>query len=144
MRTTVTVIGLMMVCSCYALNLMSIEMPSDANNQLQIMADIRLPVNSQIQAGVIKRHQLSIVNFSSPLFVIGDDAVSRDWLFKHAAQMKAMNALGFITNVDTKVRLQQLEEIAGFPLMPVNVDDLSELLQVSHYPFVFESGFVWQ
>lgn len=144
MRTIVTVISLIMVCSCYALKVMSIEMPSDADNQLQIMDDIRLPVNSQIKAGVVARHQVGLVNFSSPLFVIGDDAVSREWLVKHASQMKAMNALGFVTNVETKASLQQLEVLAGFPLMPVNVDDLSELLEVSHYPFVFESGVVWQ
>ena len=144
MRKIATVIGLMMMCSCYAWKAMSIEMPFDADNQLQIMDDIQLPVNSQIKPGVVERHQVDLVNFSDPLFVIGDDAKSRDWLVKHATQLKTMNALGFVTNVETKTNLKQLEELAGFPLMPVNVDDLSESLQVSHYPFVFESGVVWQ
>ncbi|HBI22036.1 MAG TPA: integrating conjugative element protein [Legionella sp.] len=144
MRGILAAIGLMMVCSCYALKVISLEMSSDADNQLQIMDDIRLPVKSKTQAGIIKSHPIALVNFSSPIFAIGDDAISRDWLVKHAAEMKAMNALGFITNVETKAHLQQLEELAGFPLMPVNIDDLSEILQVSHYPFVFESGVVWQ
>lgn len=143
MRTIITVIGLMMVVSCYALKIASIETP-DADNQLQTPDDIRLPVKSKIQAGRVERHNVSNVNFSSPLFVIGDDAVSRDWLINHASQMKTLNALGLVTNIKSKTHLQQLEELAGLPLLPVNIDDLSELLQVTHYPYAFDSGVVWQ
>lgn len=143
MRTIITVIGLMMVVSCYALKIASLDAP-DADNQLQTPEDIRLPVKSKIQTGVVERHYASAVNLASPLFVIGDDAVSREWLITHASQLKTLNALGFVTNINSKTHLQQLEEIAGVPLLPVNVDDLSELLQATHYPYAFESGVVWQ
>lgn len=144
MHKLVTLISLIMVCSCYALKVMSLEIASDSDNQLQTIDDIRLPVDSKINAGIVNRHPVSLVNFSWPLFVIGDDAQSRDWLVKHAVQMKDLHALGFVANVKTKTSLHQLEQIAGVPLMPVNVDDLSDVLQVNHYPFVFESGVVWQ
>jgi len=151
MRAMVAIVSLLFVVTCYALKIASIDYApittqnfSEANNQLLNPEDIRLPVTSHIQAGKIERHSFQKIQLSTPLFVIGDDEQSKQWLRMHAKNMQNLHALGLVANIQTKEHLQQLEKLAGMPLMPVNVDELSEILEVSHYPYVFESRVIWQ
>jgi len=65
-------------------------------------------------------------------------------LQQHQNQLQAMQAIGYVTNVDdlnTIIKLQQQSELA---LLPVNVDSLMKLINERHYPLVIDKGEVWQ
>lgn len=129
----------------YSLNGRPVGVDSNASLTLETGRDFRFPVNSRIRSGKVVRH---IANntpaFTQTIFVIGDDEASKSWLCSHAERLKTLHALGFVTNVQTASNLHALEELAGIPLQAVDVDGLSELLQVEHYPYVVQEGVVWQ
>lgn len=147
-----------LITTCYGLKVIAYESPViDASTYLEAESGhedqvlqmneteaFPLPVVSHLRAGTVKRHSLTNNVFSQPLFVIGDDAVSREWLKKHTTELQKLHAIGFVTNISSGKALNELNILANVPLQPVDVDELAHLLNVHHYPFVLEAGVIWQ
>ncbi|OJY45326.1 MAG: integrating conjugative element protein [Legionella sp. 40-6] len=112
--------------------------------KLQEKLDARLPVSSKATVGEVVSRKVMLVNFSYPVFVIGDDAISRQWLQEHAKKLEEAQALGFVANISNTEQLQSLQRLTKTPLLPANVDDLMSLFQESHYPLAFYEGDLWQ
>jgi hypothetical protein len=55
-----------------------------------------------------------------------------------------MQAVGFITNVDSLEQIIALQERFKLPLLPVNVDPLLDYIHEHHYPLIIAKGAVWQ
>jgi integrating conjugative element protein (TIGR03765 family) len=71
----------------------------------------------------------------TPIFLIGDDARSRSWLLQRIDTLRALNAVGFVVNVESEERLQSLRQLAqGLTLAPTTGDDLAQRLDLRHYP----------
>lgn len=78
----------------------------------------------------------------SPLFLVGVDNLSRQWLKQHYDVLLANQAVGLVVNVTT------LEELVGpcqlapnLPLLPTAADDLGRRLKLNHYPaLITETG----
>ncbi len=152
MRPLAMILCLLMIASCYAIKISSMEefYQVDQNRiteeslKLQESLDSRLPVKSKTTAGFVSRHNVTFSGFSSPIFIIGDDALSKQWLNNHAKQLRELRALGFITNIKNPATLQELQTIHDLPLLPADVDDLMLLLDAQHYPLMMNEGVVWQ
>lgn len=70
-----------------------------------------------------------------PVFIIGDDELSRRWLVSRRDQLKQDNATGYVVNVATEAAWQALQALAaGLTLLPVSGSDLAARLRFSHYP----------
>lgn len=103
-----------------------------------------LPVVSRhLSPGHVDKKVISLAMPQS-LFVIGDDDYSRDWLRKNIDKLKQLNALGFVTNIKEASHLKELEVLAGQSLQALDVDELGQLLGITHYPFVLSEGVLWQ
>ena len=152
MRPVAMIVCFLMIASCYAFKISSMEefYPMDQNRiteeslKLQESLDSRLPVTSNNTTGFVSRHTVAFEGFSSPIFIIGDDAVSKRWLNDHAKKLREIRALGFITNIKDPATLQELQHAHDLPLLPANVDDLMVLLDAKHYPLIMNKGVVWQ
>ncbi|MFC7782831.1 integrating conjugative element protein [Legionella taurinensis] len=152
MRKISLIAGLLMITSCYAYQVIDMEhyikesqeQLSEESLKLQVKLDARLPATSKATAGKVLKRKLELVNFSYSIFIIGDDAASREWLKDHAQELEKINALGFITNIDSSSSLQELQELTKAPLLPANVDDLLAIFNESHYPLIFHEGEIWQ
>ncbi len=156
------VLSWLLIASCYAFKTMSIEdvpqntvpyslkgrpigVDSNTSLALETPNDFRMPVTSRMQSGAVTRHAVdNAPGFSQAIFVVGDDEDSRDWLYEHKDLLQKLHALGFVTNVERTTHLHELEALVGMSLLPANVDGLSELLHVEHYPYVLHQGVVWQ
>ena len=77
-----------------------------------------------------------------PVFIIGDDELSRRWLVSRRDRLIQHNATGYVVNVTTEAEWQELQAIAGgLTLLPVSGSDLAVRLKFSHYPvLISESG----
>ena len=77
-----------------------------------------------------------------PVFIIGDDELSRRWLVSRRDRLMQDNATGYVVNVTTEAALQELQALAGgLTLLPVSGSDLAVRLKFSHYPvLISESG----
>ncbi|HAU1107378.1 TPA: PFL_4695 family integrating conjugative element protein [Legionella pneumophila] len=152
MRKSALLIGLLMITSCYAWQAINMEQYikesqaqlTEESLKLQEKLDARLPVSSKATAGKVERRKLTLVNFSNPVFIIGDDAVSYQWLQTNAKKLEKAQALGFVANISSSKQLQTLQQLTTAPLLPANIDDLMDIFQETHYPLAFFGEEVWQ
>lgn len=94
-----------------------------------------LPVHSsRLTMGTENARVIAIAGLS-PFFLIGDDATSRAWLVVRRDALRALQAIGFVVEVDTAADLQSLRQLApGLTLVPASADDLAQRLGIRHYP----------
>ncbi|MCB1753533.1 MAG: integrating conjugative element protein [Gammaproteobacteria bacterium] len=73
--------------------------------------------------------------FARPLFLIGSDGLSRQWLLEHRGRLKEIGAVGMLVQADTLDDLQAIAELAaGLSVMPASASDIAKALGLSHYP----------
>jgi integrating conjugative element protein (TIGR03765 family) len=73
--------------------------------------------------------------FSRPFFLIGSDALSRQWLLEHRARLKEIGAVGMLIQADTQDDLRAIAELAtGLSVMPASGSDIAKALGISRYP----------
>ncbi|EPC8060023.1 integrating conjugative element protein [Yersinia enterocolitica] len=71
----------------------------------------------------------------TPLFLIGDDPLSKEWLRQHRDALKSLHANGLVVNVSTLARLNTLRAIAPkLTLLPVSADDMARHMPIKAYP----------
>ena len=70
-----------------------------------------------------------------PLFLIGADQWSLQWLQQNQAQLSELQAVGMVVEVERDSDLQILRQAAGsLPLMPASAEALARELGLQHYP----------
>lgn len=102
MKKSAILFGLLMITSCYAwqaINMKQFIKESQAqlteeSLKLQEKLDARLPVSSKATAGKVERRTLTLVNFSNPVFIIGNDTDSYLWLAKKREKAGRSTSLG--------------------------------------------------
>ena len=94
-----------------------------------------LPVRSErLSPGEVQRRVIQAPGLT-PLFLIGDDDLSRAWLTERLSALRDRNAIGLVVNVETADALASLRQLAGgLMLAPVSGDDLAARLGLKHYP----------
>jgi integrating conjugative element protein (TIGR03765 family) len=80
-----------------------------------------------------------------PLFVIGDDELSRVWLAQRKEQLQQLQAVGVVVNVASTERFAEIRRWASeLEMMPTPADDLAERLGISHYPLLITATAIEQ
>ena len=75
--------------------------------------------------------------FTRPFFLIGADALSRQWLLQHRARLKQIGAVGMLVQADTLNELRTIAQLAaGLSIMPASANDIAQALGISHYPIL--------
>lgn len=70
-----------------------------------------------------------------PLFLIGADPQSRQWLEMHRERLAELHAVGMLVNADSKADLEAIAAIArGLPILPASATDIAETLGLRHIP----------
>ena len=94
-----------------------------------------LPViTHSLHPGAQPRMSLNLPGMT-PLFLIGDDPLSAEWLRQQRGALKALHATGLVVSVATLARLNALRAIAPeLTLLPVSADDMAKHLPISAWP----------
>jgi len=112
------------------------QQPVPTNNQLGA-ADLKnlLPIKSPglspglIQPQAVKRP------FTRPFFLIGSDALSRQWLSQHRDRLLEISAVGMLVQAETTADLEAIAKIGqGLQIMPASGSDIARALGIKHYP----------
>lgn len=70
-----------------------------------------------------------------PLFVVGSDARSRDWLARQRSRLQALGAIGLLVQAETAADLAAMRSIGeGLVILPVAGGTLAEAVRLRHYP----------
>ncbi|POA87681.1 integrating conjugative element protein [Pseudomonas sp. FW305-E2] len=94
-----------------------------------------LPVRSaRLSPGAVPPRTLSLPGMT-PLFLVGQDAASLEWLSRHAQALLKLGANGLVVEVDDTQALRRIQTAApGLNIWPVSGDDIAERLELEHYP----------
>ncbi|MFJ2982690.1 MULTISPECIES: integrating conjugative element protein [unclassified Pseudomonas] len=94
-----------------------------------------LPVHSaRLSPGAVPPRTLRLPGMI-PLFLVGQDAVSLEWLSRHAQALQDLGANGLAVEVDDVQSLRRIQTAApGLNIWPVSGDDIAERLELDHYP----------
>lgn len=94
-----------------------------------------LPVHStRLSPGAVPPRTLSLPGFT-PLFLVGQDPGSLEWLAQHAQRLQGLGASGLAVEVTDAQALRRIQASApGLEIWPVSGDDIAERLELQHYP----------
>lgn len=109
--------------------------PSSEPSLLSLTARTGLPVSTpELTPGKVEAKVLNLAGMR-PLFLIGDDDLSRRWLSLRRDTLVQLNAVGLVVNVASEAALSDLIKHAdGLELLPVSGGDLAKRLGLFHYP----------
>ncbi|EKS3673625.1 integrating conjugative element protein [Salmonella enterica] len=113
----------------------SLSPPSPPRPSAPATVDEMLPVATpEMTPGRVEARSLALAGMT-PVFLVGDDALSRDWLAQRRADLLRMNATGLVVNVNDSATLRELQAGApGLTLLPASASDIAHRLQLTHYP----------
>lgn len=99
-----------------------------------------LPVKSaRLSPGKVESRALNAPGLQ-PIFLIGDDSLSRDWLVTRIDILRELNAVGLVVNIETPEALQELRKLAsGVKIAPASGDELAEMIGIEGYPVLITS-----
>lgn len=104
-----------------------------------------LPVHSTHLSPGIELPRSTTAPGLTPLFLIGDDDRSRDWLRQRAGRLRELHAQGLVVSVDSLPALTALRTLApDLTLLPVSGDDLAQRLHLRHYPVLITATAIEQ
>lgn len=82
----------------------------------------------------------------SPILLVGDDAISRNWLAKNKEKLQKYRASGIVINVESYDRFKALQNLVpGVQLAPSSADEVASTLGIRKYPVIVTvDGFATQ
>jgi integrating conjugative element protein (TIGR03765 family) len=94
-----------------------------------------LPVRSaRLSPGAVPSRALNLPGMR-PLFLVGQDTTSLEWLSRHAQALQDLGANGLAVEVDDARALRRIQMTAPkLGIWPVSGDDIAERLELEHYP----------
>jgi len=100
------------------------------------VADGLLPIHTpEMSPGTVVKRPLNKPELTQPLFLIGPDARSLEWLRRHRERLIQINAIGMLVEANTTNDLQAVANISkGLRIMPASASDIARLLGLTHYP----------
>ena len=80
-----------------------------------------------------------------PMFLVGDDELSRNWLSQRRDQLQQLHAVGIVVNVASAERFAEVQRWAGdLQMVPAPSNDLAQRLGIKHYPSLITATAIQQ
>jgi len=94
------------------------------------------PINtSAMTPGTLAGVSKPTIFFTQPIFIIGSDALSKQWLQQNREQLKADHAIGFLVQAQNQADIDAMKQLAdGLLLIPASGNIFAQKLKLSHYP----------
>lgn len=107
-----------------------------ANPQQQSSLPFHLPITTpSMQPGTVSPNAKAMRYLQQPLFLVGSDQISKDWLTKKRDSLIAMGAIGLLIEAKDLEDIETMLALAeGLRLVPASAEDLAVRLGLTHYP----------
>ena len=105
-----------------------------------------LPVKTEAMTpGPVQARHIDRSSLNRPVFIVGFDPMSLQWLKRHHLQLKQIKATGIAVNVESNAQLNTLRQaVAGLEINPVAGDTIAQQLQLRHYPVLISQSRIEQ
>jgi integrating conjugative element protein (TIGR03765 family) len=115
-------------------------------------AAIGLPARTpQMRSGAMARSAPSpellrrLERLPQPVFLVGADARSLDWLRRHRARLAEHGAVGFLVEASAEADLKAVRRAGdGLAIVPASASMLAEVLGLTRYPVLLSAGGIEQ
>ena len=96
----------------------------------------QLPITTpSMQPGNVKVQPKSLRYLQRPLFLIGSDDMSREWLIAKREQLIDIGAVGLLIEAQTLEQINEITALAeGLRLVPASAENFAGQLGLSYYP----------
>jgi integrating conjugative element protein (TIGR03765 family) len=112
---------------------------------LQVLSQSLPVITPELTPGNVAPKTLSIPYLERPVFIIGADALSLQWLQQHRERLNTLHAVGWVVNVETVVQLKQLkQQTTPLELVALSGSELAKQFALSHYPVLISTGRIEQ
>ena len=104
-----------------------------------------LPIKTpEMSPGRVTPRAINQPYMTRPLFLIGTDRLSQQWLIQNRIKLSELNAAGMIIQADTTEELQAIARISNgynLQIMPASATDIAHQLDLKHYPvLIWKNG----
>lgn len=114
------------------------------NQESPAAADVFPVVSTYLSPGFIEARAIDMPGLN-PVFLVGNDSLSRNWLRANKNLLQRLNATGLVVNAASPESIGELSSLAdGLILLPVTGDDLARLLDLQHYPVLITPTYLEQ
>ena len=136
-----------------ALATQSAEFPPLATrmaNWAQAASVPRFPVNTPtLSPGTVEARTVNLPYIKRPVFLLGFDDLSRQWLRRYRARLAMIQAEGMVVNVESADQFAQLQQEAtvngiALELAPVPGTRVANMLDIRHYPVLISTRLLEQ
>lgn len=105
-----------------------------------------LPVHSPaLTPGIIQSRVIDRPGLDMPVFIVGYDKLSLEWLQHNREQLKKHHAAGIVVNVENQDQLRHLRQVAdGLEINPVPGGKIARQLELAHYPVLISKNRIEQ
>jgi len=107
------------------------------------MYPIRTPSMSVGPISPNEAQNIPAIYLTTPVFIIGYDRVSLNWLEQNLDILAERHAMGMLVNVETPEQYRRVQEIAGGRVLihPLSGEQMSASIQLYHYPaYIDQNG----
>lgn len=107
-------------------------------------SDVFPVVSKHLSPGFIEARGVDVPGLN-PVFMVGNDSLSRNWLRANKNLLQRLKATGLVVNAASPEALHDLCALAdGLILLPVTGDDLADLVELAHYPVLITPTYLEQ
>jgi len=104
-----------------------------------------LPIKTpEMSPGRVTPKAINQPFMTRPLFLIGTDRLSQQWLIQNRGRLSELNAAGMIIQADTTEELQAIVRISNgynLQIMPASASEIAQQLGLKRYPvLIWKSG----
>lgn len=115
-----------------------LDRKSLAENIVPATVPDHFPIRSELTVGIVEQTKHSY-QVARPMFIIGVDSLSIEWLIANKTNLKAIGAQGIVTNVSSQENMDFLRARAPeLTLSAVPVDDIASIYGIHHYPVLID------
>lgn len=112
-------------------------------DQAGVLEGVRFPIRSDMRPGVVSDAQALAARglfrpewLAHPVFLVGTDPLSRQWLSQHRQALIEIGASGLVVQAETERAFKQMQQLAGgASLAPMVGDWLTASLRGAGVPF---------
>jgi len=94
--------------------------------------------------GFVHERAIHISLLDRPIFIVGDDDLSKKWLREYSASLNKVHAIGFIVNTNGNSETKAIANKFHVTLVPVNGYGLSKRFGLKHYPVLISKNRIEQ
>lgn len=99
----------------------------------------------EMTPGDVMPRAVNLPQLSYPVFLIGSDRRSQNWLTMYRGRLKEIGAIGMLVEVRDEREYRRIQAIAaGIELVPASGTELAKQLRVQHYPLLIGREWIEQ